>query len=319
MARKTKPSFFQVLIGDFSNKLRIQQAFHKHFDGRIPQQSSLRTPTGTRLVDVNSDNGMLFLQKGWKQFVKDNGLKLGEFLIFRYCGNSKFNVELYGRHGCRKEFVTAATTSERPLEKRQCEEIHRTNANSKYVGSSSTSHSKQKMDYDQNLEGCTGGYRASQETVFIKPEPISDTELETTVGIDEPIRNMNTRDTSASQPQAENLTQAAALEAAKKYSSNNPCFITQLTESYATKGLLHIPSTFVKDIKIKRSTAKLQVSNRLWSVKWITDHHSSRFSQGWTEFVRENDLKVGDACVFELIKQTDDTVMKVYVFRCCSS
>ncbi|XP_004308266.1 PREDICTED: putative B3 domain-containing protein Os03g0621600 [Fragaria vesca subsp. vesca] len=237
MTRKRKPSFFKVLIGDFSDQLSIPQAFHKHFDGRVPQQSHLQTPTGTWFVDVKSDNGRLFLQKGWKQFVRDNGLRLGEFLVFRYAGNSKFFVDIYARHGCKKELIMAATGSERPLVKRQSEEIHRTNANSKkYVGSS-TRHPKQNMD-NENLEGSTGGYKAGQETVTVKSEPISDSELKTSVDLDESIRNMNTRETLASQPQVENRTQATALEAANKCASKHPCFRVILTQNYVTKGML---------------------------------------------------------------------------------
>ncbi|PRQ49170.1 putative transcription factor B3-Domain family [Rosa chinensis] len=306
MARKRKPSFFKVLIGDFSDKLRIPQAFRKHLAASVLQQSHLRTPAGTWLVDVKSDNGRFFLQKGWKQFVHDNGLKLGEFLIFRYAGNSKFYVDIYGRHGCKKEFIMPARSSEKPFKKRHGNESHRTNA----VMSSSI-HPKKKMDY-QKSKGSAGENKTSQETISVKSEPI-DFELETCMDIDESIRNMNSRETLSFQPQVAN----SGLEAANRYSSNHPCFRTLLTETYVTKGILHIPCTFVKDyIKIKKRTAELQVSNRLWSVKWINDSRSSRFSQGWNEFVRQNDLKVGDVCVFELIKQTNDVVMmKVSFFR----
>lgn len=294
---------------------RIPPAFHKHFDGNVPQQSHIQTPAGTWLVDVKKGKDGFFFQKGWKQFVHDNGLKLGEFLIFQYAGNSKFYVDMYGRHGCKKEFVIAARRSERPLEKGQGNEIRRTNASSKYVGSS-TRHRKQGMDY-QNLKGSADENKTSQATVSIKSEPI-DVELETAMDIDDSIRNTNVRETLSLQAEVVNRMQPSARKAANKHSSKHPFFRIVLTETYVNRGILHIPMTFVKNyIKIKKSTVKLQVSKRLWSVKWIHNYCSSRFSQGWTEFVRQNDLKMGDVCVFELIK-TDDIVMKVSFFRCCS-
>ena len=63
-------------------------------------------------------------------------------------------------------------------------------------------------------------------------------------------------------------------------------------------------------------TVMLQVADRLWPVKLYTYSYSSNnFSAGWTAFVRENTLQVGDVCVFELIMK-DDAVFKVYIFRC---
>lgn len=40
-------------------------------------------------------------------------------------------------------------------------------------------------------------------------------------------------------------------------------------------------------------------------------------SKGWVKFVRDNDLLVGDTCVFELINdiQADELMLKVHIFR----
>ena len=42
------------------------------------------------------------------------------------------------------------------------------------------------------------------------------------------------------------------------------------------------------------------------------------FSAGWASFAKENNLKVGGTCVFELIKR-DDVVLKDSIFRHCLS
>ena len=71
-----------------------------------------------------------------------------------------------------------------------------------------------------------------------------------------------------------------------------------------------------KDTKGRVLTVMLQVADRLWPVKLYTYSYSSNnFSAGWTAFVRENTLQVGDVCVFELIMK-DHAVFKVYIFRC---
>ena len=65
---------------------------------------------------------------------------------------------------------------------------------------------------------------------------------------------------------------------------------------------------------------KLQVVDRLWLVKLhayegMYRSSSCKLSAGWSAFATENALRVGDACVFELIMR-DDVVLKVHIFRC---
>ncbi|KAK4360226.1 hypothetical protein RND71_019178 [Anisodus tanguticus] len=52
----------------------------------------------------------------------------------------------------------------------------------------------------------------------------------------------------------------------------------------------------------KRSDVVLQVSSkRSWAVKCILGTANANFTAGWKEFVLDNNLKVGDVCVFERI------------------
>lgn len=68
--------------------------------------------------------------------------------------------------------------------------------------------------------------------------------------------------------------------------------------------------------RIESFITYLQHTRRLWRVKlWIDERRRVRFSAGWSRFVKENAIKVGDVCVFELIER-DGSVMKVSIFRC---
>lgn len=57
-----------------------------------------------------TENG-LFFHNGWQRFVKDHHLEVGDFLIFRYDGESKFNVTIYDRSACEKDVEVAKTRS----------------------------------------------------------------------------------------------------------------------------------------------------------------------------------------------------------------
>lgn len=145
----------------------IPPAFYVHFAGEVPRRSLLRTPAGTWNVNVEKVNDGFFFQKGWKEFVHDHGLKLCEFLIFRYAGNSKFDVDVYGRNGCAKEFVMAVSKNDRSLEEEHDNTIHGT------------------QNVDGQGFGSADGTTTSQATCAIKNEVI-DVDSDTSMDVDEP-------------------------------------------------------------------------------------------------------------------------------------
>ena len=77
-----------------------------------------------------------------------------------------------------------------------------------------------------------------------------------------------------------------------------------------------VPLSFVKrHFKRDNNNTILSVSDgRTWSVKYIKRKNNVQFSSGWTKFVRDNSLEVGDVCAFELVKCTG-TSLKVEIFR----
>ncbi|XP_031278112.1 putative B3 domain-containing protein Os03g0621600 [Pistacia vera] len=49
----------------------------------------------------NADNRVYFAS-GWQQFVKDNSLVSGDFLVFQYNDDNGFNVKILAKSGCEK-------------------------------------------------------------------------------------------------------------------------------------------------------------------------------------------------------------------------
>ncbi|KAF6151435.1 hypothetical protein GIB67_020659 [Kingdonia uniflora] len=56
------------------------------------------------LKQVDND---VFFHTGWRAFISDHSLEVRKFFVFRYGGNSKFNVKIYGRSCCEKKVITA--------------------------------------------------------------------------------------------------------------------------------------------------------------------------------------------------------------------
>ena len=48
----------------------------------------------------------LYFGTGWEQFARDNSLKRGDFLVFKYHKTSLFEVKIFGPNGCMKEVTS---------------------------------------------------------------------------------------------------------------------------------------------------------------------------------------------------------------------
>lgn len=87
---------------------RIPPAFIKNFNRGSLRKCSLRGPSGKgRAVELEERENGLFFSKGWQGFVKDHHLEVGNFLVFRYDGESKFKVTIYDRSACEKDVEVA--------------------------------------------------------------------------------------------------------------------------------------------------------------------------------------------------------------------
>lgn len=86
-----------------------------------------------------------------------------------------------------------------------------------------------------------------------------------------------------------------------------------------------IPIDFVRTSFKKMRTnqnAKLKVRNRWWDVKVICRRPSPKdgcmFSAGWGAFARDNSLRPGDTCRFQMIDK-DPIVFQVSIKRATSA
>lgn len=85
--------------------------------------------------------------------------------------------------------------------------------------------------------------------------------------------------------------------------------------------LQNFPHIFAKMHLSNRSydvTLKVPNESKTWPVKYTYREHKSaapRFQGGWRTFVKENNLKVGDVCVFVLLKAINNVSFEVVIFR----
>ncbi|KAE8792674.1 B3 domain-containing protein [Hordeum vulgare] len=101
--------FFMIILEKSSNRLVLPNNFVKMLDGHRPQNMKPRQAgNGLRkLWDVEvvfDTDGSMYLDRGWKQFVRAYDLRIGYFLVFRYDGNATFAVKVFDTTMCRRRY-----------------------------------------------------------------------------------------------------------------------------------------------------------------------------------------------------------------------
>ncbi|KAL9260323.1 B3 domain-containing protein [Drosera capensis] len=97
---------------------------------------------------------------------------------------------------------------------------------------------------------------------------------------------------------------ATAVDASRRHASVYPSFKLVMSHCYLMRSPF-LPREFVrKNINGSSRSIQLQVSGRSWPL-WMAKFKKNnlcKFSTGWRAFVRENNLSVGDVCIFQLVK-----------------
>ncbi|XP_016484669.1 B3 domain-containing transcription factor VRN1-like [Nicotiana tabacum] len=106
-----------------------------------------------------------------------------------------------------------------------------------------------------------------------------------------------------------------AYQRAKAFTSENPFFIYPMQPSYVSGPSLTISRVIAsKFFPTRYSGVVLQVPNkRSWALNCTVGTKNGKLNSGWKKFVQDNNLKVGDVCVFEQVSRTR-FLFNVYIF-----
>uniref|UniRef100_A0A8I6YCV7 TF-B3 domain-containing protein n=1 Tax=Hordeum vulgare subsp. vulgare TaxID=112509 RepID=A0A8I6YCV7_HORVV len=101
--------FFTIILEKSSSRQVLPENFVKMLDGHRPQNMKLRQAGNglCKLWDVEvafDTDGNMYLDRGWKQFVRAYDLRHGYFLVFRYDDNATFVVKVFDTTMCRRRY-----------------------------------------------------------------------------------------------------------------------------------------------------------------------------------------------------------------------
>ncbi|XP_071674875.1 B3 domain-containing protein Os03g0619800-like [Lolium perenne] len=78
---------------------------------------------------------------------------------------------------------------------------------------------------------------------------------------------------------------------------------------------LNFPSHYAKKYLGRDPTMNLQVHGQKYTVRFDEAPQDKRLRSGWKEFVKDNNLKMGDICLFELLSNQRIRTMEVHIIH----
>nr|XP_009779741.1 PREDICTED: B3 domain-containing protein Os03g0619600-like [Nicotiana sylvestris] len=225
----------------------------------------------------------------WKAFVLDNKLKFGDVCVFELIKGTEPTLDIT---------IFRATESKA---------IHKIDG--KLAG---VSDSKNKIIKTENSVPCSQSKIVRNRKLNLEKKKKGDSD-----GFTSKIKEELSEDTRKHVQQSKSSCNGSAVakeivlayQRAKAYTSENPFFICFIQPSYVSSasGPMQLSITLSRAKKFfatRHSDVVLQVSSKKsWAVKCILGTFNAKLTSGWKEFVLDNNLKVGDVCVFEMVSR----------------
>ncbi|XP_072999679.1 B3 domain-containing protein Os01g0905400-like isoform X2 [Typha latifolia] len=97
------PSFFKIMIGDFSEALYIPPMFARTIGDLVDKIIFLEDSYGHRWrVKTCLVDGSLAFGYGWHNFVLDHSIRTGEFVVFKHITKLIFSVQIFAASACER-------------------------------------------------------------------------------------------------------------------------------------------------------------------------------------------------------------------------
>ncbi|KAK2665153.1 hypothetical protein Ddye_003727 [Dipteronia dyeriana] len=301
MAMEDTPQhFFKVILASTlqDKKLRIPDKFVREFGDELLAFATVTVPDGrVWRVGLYKDGEKNWFHHGWPNFIEYYSIRDGYFLVFEYKKRSNFHVIIldtsnleidypYNFERSKKEVIHhGETKKESEMPRNKCKMEGQVEVNTNTVHNGEDEHATRFKD-NENLH---------KLKALLEDKRIS--------------FSRNYKFSSAKE-----IERLFTLVSSLK--PRNPSFIIMLRPSHLYSRVVYLPAKFVnkyltRDIELN----KLRASNgREWPVQIGWMYGGCNTMQGWTEFLNDTKLKVGDICVFELIR-IEDLLLDVSVFK----
>ncbi|XP_054799393.1 B3 domain-containing protein Os01g0723500-like isoform X2 [Prosopis cineraria] len=346
-----RPHFYELYSSTSSSeRLKIPDGFSHYMEGRTSGLVSLTGPSGnTWHVQLVKEGNDLFLHHGWPTFLEDHTIEVGDLLVFRFEGHLSFTVLVFDQRACEKEAAFISECSQYACDlnhfnahKRSREE----NCSLNFVAEGLLKKLKGSTFENQQLKTDIGNKDLSL-LEWVKPINMFREKGESSKE-DAQLRCPTSDVAVPSQMEYNNECEEAAMQigsgkeddqymhsrvclsklssydekrVAQLFTSSYPYFV-RIMKSFNISGsyTLNIPYQFsmahLPNCKIK--IILHNIKGERWTVNSVPTtrvHTSHTLCGGWMAFVRDNNIKVGDICIFELVHECELRVRIVGIGR----
>ncbi|KAI3885523.1 hypothetical protein MKW92_049832, partial [Papaver armeniacum] len=286
--------FFEIfhtsIITD--KRLDLPKEFTVKYGKKLSNNAIIKVPNGIWHIGMRKAEGVISFENGWQEFMEFYSICLGHVILFRYDGNSKFQVHIFGTDAMEIDYPS-----------------HIDNTNHE-VGMTSIHLDEDEVEVVSIHSDST---QSDDEPSMSSESPLNQKA--------KPARNefpQKSRKRKAAIPTTfHTKALQATVEAVEGFEFENPFFKVTMHVSYI-KGPLRVPNDFANSYlrNITQRGIILRISDgRTWEVRYVPGtQYNRRLSQGWYKFVADNHLKEGDICVFELVDR-EKLEMNVHIFH----
>ncbi|KAK8270647.1 hypothetical protein V6Z12_D11G211600 [Gossypium hirsutum] len=315
--------FFKILVGDFRNHLRVPKKFTENFREKLLGTIHRRGPSGFMwTVEVEKMFNHVVFQNGWPTFVEEHRLEKADLLVFRYIGNSAFNVVIFDSSGCVREgsyFVrehtNACSNDGCVLDKEDgedCEDI--IDLEKPHIQKRKIKKGRGRPRRPSSKAVDTNNHHQSKATEKKRPRVIKSA-VEGEVSIDEldgapgcAMEDCVEQNLQGSYSLYFILKRREITEEEKQrprklsrqYPSTRPSFTLVMKDSHVYKSFqVTIPKRWHQRYMfgdVRRTLLRVPPQNKVWDVRIRSSIWGTAFTRGWAKFVLDNNLGSHDTC-----------------------
>ncbi|KAI4389564.1 hypothetical protein MLD38_001779 [Melastoma candidum] len=339
--------FCQFLRGDFHRRLAIPKKFAENIGKNLHETVLIKGPSGeTWDVGLVAEDDDLFFKSGWEDFVETYRLEEDDLLMFKYNGESSFNVLMFNSSSlCEKE----ASYFQRKRERGVAGKGDQSGAKRKRKGddlrtarleSNDMCISKEDTGKDDGVAAIPRATGAANGSAIVshkarprkeklrhsmiktpKKEPVaaiswitSDELMQESIRkspSNYPIYQSNRRPVTAEE------VSSAYTRAIDAVTSDGFLVVMRPTHVYK-RFYLSVPIEWAcKYLGNQTQDIVLRLDEKTWNTKYtVTGRGTGGFSNGWKAFSMDNHLEESDVCVFDLAKTINEiVVLDVTIFR----
>ncbi|KAK7308480.1 hypothetical protein VNO77_42087 [Canavalia gladiata] len=325
MASATR--FFKIILETClqDGNLMIPRKFTREYSGNMSNPVFLKTPNGTEWkVHWTKYEADIWFEKGWREFATYYTLKHGYLMVFEYQETCHMEVHIFDTSGLEIKYPSHDPQNEQDhnldhiINNEFFEVLDEVTPTKKAKQNPPTLCPEPLKKMRTSTLGVVGGSCNLQQRpqhVQINDNQSQDTKFKksTLPSVKEEL-NEETNNPCSETEKMDQLTCKikAVLNRAATFRSNNPSFTVVLQHSYVYGRSLNIPSKFAKRY-LKENPMDIELQS-LDGSSWGVSYSLGRLYKGWSAFTSDNDLKMLDVCLFELIK-SQGICLRVRIFR----